>query len=535
MNKTLISKINKQYLTFFLIGLLAILGAILIFYATRWGPSVGSDAVYYLGSADNLVHGRGFGLYWGSNHFRPYAGNPPFYPFVVGIFQLTGMNVVTASQWVGILFFCIMISLSGVLTYELTKSFGLSIGISIFLFPLGISLGTNAASEVTFIPMTIIGALWLLRYIKTGKFLDLIISALLAAFAFISRYTGVALLISGVLCLIFFPLWKWKRRLIDMFVFGGITSLPMLIWLGWSYTQTSTVGEKMLYLPDIFALAARFRLTFSALLWDWIPFLPTNAGYNVQKWLLVIVFTFLIIVCGLMIRLIKRDKTDFLVLWLSLFVIYAFVYIIVYLVAYLFSLPTPDLITRIFWPFLVSLWLVILACLFLLARYSRWLIVLPMLMVFSFVVIEYPGNATYVAMMHETGNGYTSRKWRESPMIATLAALPVETQIVTNEPAAVLFLTGHPAHFMPEVLETEPSKNLYMFGDGIPDNPQQVAFREDGAALALFSSVYYQLENIYYEKTTEKLTSLVQGLSLYRQFGKDDVIYFYKPEFLPKQ
>jgi hypothetical protein len=535
MNKLLALKTNKQYLTLLVIGLLAILGAILVFYATRWGPAVFSDAVYYLGSADNLVHGRGFGLYWGANHFRPFAGDPPFYPLLVAFFQFFGgLDVVTASRWVGIFAFCIMIGLSGWLTYDLTKSFGLALGISIFLFPLGLSLGTNAASEVTFIPATIVGALWLLRYIKTGKYLDLVVSALFVAAAFISRYTGVALLISGMLCLMFFPAWKWKRRIIDMFVFGGIACLPMLIWLGWAYKQTGMIGERALRLPDIFALSVRFRLAFSAILWDWVPFLPADAGYNIQKWSLLVVFAFLTVVCGLMIRSIRDNKADFIMFWMGLFVIYAFVYIVVYLLAYLFSLPTPDLIPRIFSPFLIATWLVILSCLFLLARQFRWLIVLPMLMVFSFIIIEFPGNAKHIIAMHEDGNGYTSRKWRESPMIAALADLPVETQIVTNEPAAVLFLTGHPAHFLPEVLETQPSAAFYRFGDGLPDNPQQAVFREDGAALALFSSVYYQLEKVYFEKTTGKLASLVQGLTLYRQFGTDDEIYFYKPEFLPK-
>ena len=113
---------------------ISLVGCGLVYYATAWGPAVYSDSVYYLGSADNLVHGRGFGLYWGDNNFRPYAGDPPFYPFIVALFQLAGLKRGISGSLGRDLSFLAVIVGSGWLAYDLTRSPGLAIGTSLFLF-----------------------------------------------------------------------------------------------------------------------------------------------------------------------------------------------------------------------------------------------------------------------------------------------------------------------------------------------------------------------------------------------------------------
>ena len=66
----------------------------------------------------------------------------------------------------------------------------------------------------------------------------------------------------------------------------------------------------------------------------------------------------------------------------------------------------------------------------------------------------------------------------ESPVIEAINGLPVDTQIITNQPDAVLFLTGRPAHWIPEIVAQKPVEQNLRFGDG--GTYQENIFRDKG-------------------------------------------------------
>jgi general stress protein CsbA len=524
---------NKfSILQYWKIGIILLLGAVgmgLVYYATRWGPVVFSDSVYYLGSADNLVHGRGFGLYWGDNHFRPFAGDPPFYPFVVAFFQLSGLGVVTAARWVGILSFVILVAGSGWLAYDLTHSPGLAVGTSLFLFFPALQVSTNASSETVFFPATLLGGMLILRYLITDNRFNLILAAILAAAAFLSRYVGVALLVTSVLALMFFSTTSWKKRILDGLLLCLIVGIPTLMWLGWGYFHTSTLGERTMHAPDIASFAIKFKLAFADILWKWIVLLPDTAGYEIKKWGALFLLVLLAMIAGwAMWRSLKKPAAGTVWLWSGFFALYALVYLFIYFGAYVYTVPTPDLIPRIFDPFLLASGLCLLGLAVLVAqgRQPYWMSsALAVVLALLFMVPAIPANADYIVAMHEDGYGYTGRSWSQSPVLAAVKELPPNTQIITNQPDAVLFLTGRPAHWIPEVVSEKPVASFTRFGDG--GEYQENVFRYDGGALVLFPDIYWQMQSIYYGQTEERIASMLNGLTVYRQFGDYAGIYFY--------
>ncbi len=78
--------------------LIALVGAAGLSYTMPHGPTVFSDGVVYLLSADNLVKGEGFGIVWGSGRFHPLAGYPPLYPILVALAELPGLGMLAAAR-----------------------------------------------------------------------------------------------------------------------------------------------------------------------------------------------------------------------------------------------------------------------------------------------------------------------------------------------------------------------------------------------------------------------------------------------------
>jgi hypothetical protein len=322
---------------------------------------------------------------------------------------------------------------------------------------------------------------------------------------------------------------SWEKRLLDGFLYGSLVCIPMVIWLGYGYSLTQTLGERSVHGSDIISFTISFRLALADILWNWIKLLPDQAGYETQKWWMSILLLVIATTAGWALwRSIRRSAVDILWLWSGFFALYALVYILVYFGAYASTIPTPDLVLRMFEPFLLAtgLSLLGLAALALQNRLSGWISSAVILgLVLLMVVPEIAGSYTNLAVMHQYGNGYTGQSWRTSPVLEAINELPADTQIITNQPDAVLFLTGRPAHWIPEVVSRKPVAQNVRFGDG--GTYEENTFRDRGGALVLFHGVYQQMQAIYYEQTDDRIVSMLNGLTVYRAFDDFAGIYYY--------
>jgi hypothetical protein len=138
---------------------------------------------------------------------------------------------------------------------------------------------------------------------------------------------------------------------------------------------------------------------------------------------------------------------------------------------------------------------------------------------------EIPDTFKGLVDMHRDGNGYTGRAWMQSPVIEALKELPADTQIITDQPDAVLFLTGRPAHWIPEIVAHEPVRDFLRFGDG--GTYQEDIFRDRESALVLFHGFYQQMQAVYFGQTDSRIASMLNGLTAFRQFDGFSGIYYY--------
>ena len=164
----------------------ALLGMVLVAYATTAGPGVGGDATIYLTTARNLLAGHG--LVWpeadGTTRLLPYT--PPFYPLVLsGIGPLSG-DMVAGARWLNILLFGATIYLCGLYFYRLTNRALLAVIVSGLAAASPVLIGVQvwAMSELLFLFLGFAGLFVLLDYLDCPRPRTLIAAAVLAGLAF---------------------------------------------------------------------------------------------------------------------------------------------------------------------------------------------------------------------------------------------------------------------------------------------------------------------------------------------------------------
>jgi hypothetical protein len=100
-------------------------------------------------------------------------------------------------------------------------------------------------------------------------------------------------------------------------------------------------------------------------------------------------------------------------------------------------------------------------------------------------------------------------------------------KLFSNESTAIMLYLDRPTYNIPELMPGRERGLGDPFGDG-PSGEDRI-FREDGAALILFSSVRQQLQTIYPGEGQLRLELMTQGLTTYAELS-DGTFYLYPVE-----
>jgi hypothetical protein len=209
-------------------------------------------------------------------------------------------------------------------------------------------------------------------------------------------------------------------------------------------------------------------------------------------------------------------------------------YLFILAFSYIYTYPPPDIIPRTLLPIQITVLLAVFSLILFFIRAwqsAKWLNIIPIILLIGISISYLHDSIVIVSYNHQYGSGYTSKALRNSKIIFVVEQLPSNIPIISNESALVLFYTGHPAYDISELMDAEQQDITSRFGDDLSD-PAQKAFRENGAALVLFDSIFWQLEHLYGTQTDQRMEYLTRGLSLYAK-EEDGVVYFYPSAKLP--
>jgi len=195
-------------------ALLALFAVIIAVTATRWGIGVDNDSVGYL----NL---------W----IEP--GLAPLLRWMHAALGGLGVDITVASRWLFVILMAANVVLVYYALYGATRSVGASFLGAVLVFAPVEMLQDHLMvySEPVYLLCGLIGFLLLSRYLETAKLGFLVLSAVAVALAFLSRFVGLALVVTGGLSILFWSDKRLSNRILHSVIFAIISTAPTAIYL----------------------------------------------------------------------------------------------------------------------------------------------------------------------------------------------------------------------------------------------------------------------------------------------------------------
>lgn len=463
-----------------------------LWYVTPVGLGLTNDSAAYIGGARSLLAGSGYSDIWLDSTLEPVTHYPPLLPLTLsGISLLTGLDPYRAARALHILVFAVNTALMGLLGFRMTQSQAVGVGLALLF-------GTNAdllrihaqvLSEPLFILLSLASFLTFAIAIERQALPQaalqkpasenrsahpdarklnpspwslnaehwLLITGLLTALAFLTRYSALALIGTFLAATVLLSAQARFRRIA---YFLGAAIPPIAAWFLRNSLVADSATNRVLQFHPIEISNVRIGL------WNAAHFLlPAPA---LAEWLfksgalnifLVLIgtglFAWLTFHVGKLLfqsprRPISQPPNPL--------VFSTALYIFGYLGAVLFSINFFDASTkfqpRILAPLYIS-WMVLLAAG--LSHISKaktnrafWRVPLAGMLavcILSLSVFSFQNSVTELRTID--GLGYASWRWRQAEVLTYIRNLPPEIAIYTNSPPAVYHVTGRPSRVIP--------------------------------------------------------------------------------------
>ena len=517
---------NNHKLSFLLlIFILSVIGSAFIVYATTWGPWAFSDSVAYISSAKNFNRGLGISLISAEGIVEPLNVFPPIYPLSLWAIANFGLDYLTAARFLNVILFGLLIFVFSWGIMTLTSNFWLAVISSLLVLfsPVMLNNFSGAMTEPLFITLFYAAFFFTLIYTQQQKTHLFILAVLFTSLSPLMRYIGIFTCLVNFLIILLFDKSTWRKRFRKGVLFGFFTSLPILIWFIHTYINSHSLGTRIIIQPsDLMAKLLTFLKGVGVVFQSWLPYMQYRVDLfpDTLKTAIFIIGVIILFAFGLFFYKKKNRQKQFnpvLQVMLASFLT-IIIYLFVLCTIYLFSIPQPDIISRMLSPLLPSLVLLLgTAVIFFLEqvppRWKTYSTVFFFLLVVILTRYYFLRSIAISKELHENGYGYTSREIQISGFIQAVQKLPSETPLIANTPAMVLLY----ANRMPYSLNYIPTYNF-----GTRKSDAEKIFITQQAALILD---YASIRNVYPD-WEERLASFTHGLAV---SFKDEIggIYFY--------
>ncbi|PKN97121.1 MAG: hypothetical protein CVU42_17250 [Chloroflexi bacterium HGW-Chloroflexi-4] len=423
---------------------------------TQYAPWGFSDSAVYLSAARNFAAGRGLGIINPEGSFAPLLIFAPFYSLFLSLFAFFKADLIVTVRILDIAFFAALIASSGWLFYLITRSVwgSLCLAVMITTTPVLDTLFTSIMSEPLAIVLDIPGFFLLIYALRQNSTCWLVVSAILAALALLTRYAFAAFPAAGILCVLLLSNKTFSRRFSDTLKYGIISFAPMLIWIASQLLSNNSVGSRTYSLEfSLIDKITQFGGQVFSTLKYWLPYrtdMIPGVTADVFRPILLLLFA-AIILLGLYFGIKKYYSPEHQISGLLNlgFVFLIIVYLFYLLVTYLISAETISIDDRMLSPIIPIFYALILSCALSIGQAFHPKLSFPFLAVIVaifFVVYNFQPFKAYPIVVGSIPNGYTSPVWMENPILSGEIDLPQDRPLITNAPAILLFHTNRSAY-----------------------------------------------------------------------------------------
>ena len=489
-------RIPSRFLSFLMLGLLAVSGIVLVLRATPEGLGLSNDSVGYIAGARSILAGQGYREAWLATN-GPVTHYPPAFSSLLAFIGLFGLDPLRGVRFLNATLFGLNILLLGILGWRMMRSLaaGLLLAALFLVNDSLLRIHSAALSEPLFIFLSLL-AFWMfdLYFERDAHWPWLMLCGIFTGLAYLTRYAGLALLATFLLALLILH-DTWRKRLIS----AAILTASVLPWvLGW-VIRNETIGGSA---------------TNRALVWH--PITSDNfdtALYNVSTFLMPVetwrkeLFKFpglfagaIVLILGFILVWIlvktkrnlskpltssstpagKRNWAREIIAFTS--GLYVFSYLGSIFVSMMFFDASTKFKPRILSPIYVALLILLVVVGMWLWNKRREVLIALLVLVFSLSVF---GQYSAVTELARGGQGYASFQWYDSKTIALLKTLPPAVMIYTNQPTAVNLYTGRGVYVLPDRYDPVTAEARGGFEQGVEQMQEQI--KAGKAVLALFS------------------------------------------------
>ena len=449
------------------ISFILIFGFVSLWFASeQWGIGYDPDSIIYEDVAENWVAGYGIARFDFSTAERyPMTNFPPLYPLILGVLSQIFGNVADSARilntalWGGVWLMVYAWIYRGLHNHKSAWCFATLLMINLMVFQV---FGTSW-SEPLFMMLGLSG-LWLfLKYYEVWQWRYLISASLLFACAILTRYAGVAFVMTAGIVLLTAKHQPWRVRIQSLVGLGLISGLPLLMWLVRNVSvrgdvANRNVGFTLIGLPELESTIKTLGiwllpvpetivtvtiLAIVGLLLGWAVFntrkrlLPATIENTILRWWILIYVLFIVASFSLIDPRIPFNYRILLPAYIGLIII----------IGHYFA----------------SHW----------EHFSKSLRIIAVVTGMVLIGINALLGLNWVVIINRTGQQYSSAQFRQSPIIQDFRTSPTSARIYSNNIFLYHYLTDKPAETLPWATGTDFDAWL----DNLPnDKPIQIVF-----------------------------------------------------------
>ncbi|MFV2044260.1 MAG: hypothetical protein ACC700_13645 [Anaerolineales bacterium] len=414
---------------------------------------------------------------------------PPFFSIVLALLEFMGLEALSAARLLNIILFAGTIAITGLAIEMVTHSVGFSVfgALLSVLSVVLLEIHTAAMSEALYLFLALLGLIMLAYFHKKGSSALLILSAIVVGLAFLTRYVGIALVVTGALGLLLGSQRGWLPRLRNLFLFLIISLLPMAIWMTRNVLVLGAPTDRTFAFRPIGLGFLRAGLN-TILLW----LAPGRIVNGREVLILAVISTALVVAAAIWLA---RNRWRWLrnLTWPTpglplLLAIYCATYLGAVLLARgLFDSLVP-VDNRLLSPVHQAAIILLAVGLASLWKLKVWAFKLLSLGIAIAILVFYGIRAAgLMGYLYEQGLGYTSRGWHSSEGLQYVRSHP-NVPIYTNAATAIYFWTGR---------VTYPIGNM---------SDLRKDAKENCAVVVAFNSIPLRLYNVTAEQLSEGTT-----------------------------
>lgn len=432
-------QIRSSYFVIVALLLSGISIVLVILRQSNYGVGLAPDPLAYISIAENLATGESL-VMWNDSDGQT---SPPVFTFILSIvISLGNVDGVIAATYVNMIAYGLLVLTLTVWLSCKIKSRIIIVyaGLACALAPILGDIHAIAITEPLYILFTVSSLFGYDKFLENRNQLWLIHSALFAALSCLTRYIGIALIISTIVLIITMKdKLTLSQRVRQTAVYSAI-AMPLIgVYLLRNYLEFGRLTEPIIP-SEFFSLQESVDIASSELVrwisgdvgYDSLESLSQNFAINsVSVRIVTLSVLAAIAILGVKCTYGKRHRLNFR----NLTTVIAFAIAYTSILAFSLWLTDISLVSRYMVPLYVPALVIVAVVLdqLLSTEFSKLKVTVMAGLMFLWLALTVNASYTRINTLRDHGLGYSSKPWVESETIGYLDLNPISGQIYSNE------------------------------------------------------------------------------------------------------